>query len=92
MTLGKNEIEERFGFHQAIIEGINATAPIHRDIRILFREFAEKLDVMVPDSRAKSVAMTELESASMWIHKAVASQAPLSAEELYSQAKFEVDD
>jgi len=75
-TIGPDEIEHRFGFHKATIEGDNATLPKHRDLRLLFREFAEVLDEILPDSRAKSVAFTELENASMWAHKAIAEQAP----------------
>lgn len=78
--LGKDEIEHRFGFHKATIEGGNATLPKHRDTRLLFREFAERLDEILPDGRAKSVAMTELENASMWCHKAIAELAPAVSE------------
>lgn len=78
--LGSTEIEHRFGFHKATIEGENATLPKHRDVRLLFREFAEKLDEILNDSRAKSVAFTHLEDASMWSHKAIAENAPLVSE------------
>ncbi len=76
MALGKNEIEHRFGFHKATIEGENATLPKHRDTRLKFREFAEWLDEVLPEGRAKSVAFTELENASMWCHKSIAELAP----------------
>lgn len=75
------DIEHRFGFHKATIEGANATLPLHRDLRILFREFAEKVDAILPDGRAKSVAFTTLEDASMWSHKAVAELSPLVRED-----------
>lgn len=78
--IGSEEIENRFGFHKATVEGENATLPKHRDIRIAFRDFAEYLDTVLPDGRAKSVAFTELENASMWSHKAVAEMAPLIQE------------
>ena len=74
--LGPEEIEHRFGFHKATTEGENATLPKHRDTRLKFREFAEWLDEVLPDGRAKSVAMTKLEDASMWSHKAIAELAP----------------
>jgi hypothetical protein len=74
--LGKEEIEHRFGFHKATIEGSNATLPKHRDVRLKFREFAEFLDEIAPEGRAKSVMFTELENASMWAHKAIAETAP----------------
>lgn len=80
MALGPAEIEHRFGFHKATIEGDNATLPKHRDTRLRFREFAEFLDGVLPDGRAKSVAFTELENASMWAHKAIAETAPLVTE------------
>lgn len=76
VSLGPDEIEHRFGFHKATIEGDNATLPKHRDVRLLFREFAERLDELAPAGRAKSVAFTELENASMWFHKAIAETAP----------------
>lgn len=79
-SLGATEIEHRFGFHKATIEGDNATLPKHRDTRLLFRDFAEKLDALLPAGRAKSVAFTELENASMWAHKAIAETAPAVTE------------
>ena len=75
------EIEHRFGFHKATVEGENATLPAHREVRILFRELAERLAKILPDGRAKSVAFTELESASMWTHKSIAEKAPLIEEQ-----------
>lgn len=79
-NLGAEEIEHRFGFHKATIEGENATLPKHRDVRLKFREFAEFLDELLPAGRAKMVAFTELENASMWAHKAIAEDAPLIVE------------
>jgi hypothetical protein len=80
MAYGKTDVENRFGFHKATIEGENATLPDHRDVRILFREFAERLDEILVDGRAKSIAFTRLEDASMWSHKAIAERAPLIME------------
>ena len=79
-TLGPEEIEHRFGFHKATIEGENATLPKHRNVRLKFREFAQFLDAIAPGGRAKSVMFTELENASMWAHKAIAETAPLVEE------------
>ena len=73
----RDDIENRFGFHKGTIEGENATAPKHRDLRIAFMQFAEVLANALPAGRAKSLAFTELESASMWAHKAIAQTAPL---------------
>ena len=79
-SVGRQEIENRFGFHKGTIEGPNATAPVHRDVRRLFVELAEHLDHLLPAGRAKAVAFTELETASMWTHKAIAENAPLVTE------------
>lgn len=80
MHLNKDDIEHRFGFHKATVEGIEATLPVHKELRLAFRKFAEEVNELLPEGRAKSVAMTELETASMWAHKAVAEQAPLISE------------
>lgn len=78
--IGTNEIEHRFGFHKATLEGDNATLPRHRDTRIAFKKFAELLDSRLPDSREKSLVFTALQEASMWSHCAIAMDAPLMDE------------
>lgn len=78
--IGKEEIDNRFGFHKATVEGDNATLPDHALVRKLFKRFAERLDEILPDGRAKSVAFTHLEDASMWTHKAISERAPLVEE------------
>ena len=78
MPVGSAEIENWFGFHKGTIEGPNATAPKHRDLRRSIIGFANLLDDMLPDGRAKSVAFTKLEDVSMWANKAIAETAPLS--------------
>lgn len=78
--IGRDEIENRFGFHKATVEGNNATLPRHTLLRKLFKEFAGRLDEILEDGRAKSVAFTNLEDASMWSHKAIAEDAPLIPE------------
>lgn len=79
-TLGAAEIEHRFGFHKATVEGAEATLPKHRDVRLAFRAFAAQLDEVCPPGRAKAVMFTELENASMWAHKAIAETAPAVTE------------
>lgn len=78
--LGEEEIQNRFGFHKGTIEGPNATAPRHAELRRAFASFALMLDDSLPDGRAKSLALTELEDASMWAHKSIAEGAPLVME------------
>lgn len=75
--LSNQQIEDRFGFHKATIEGAEATKPKHEHLRIDFKSFANMLNDILPDSREKSLAMTALEEASMWSHKAIAQDAPL---------------
>lgn len=81
VSVGESDIEHRFGFHKATIEGANATLPKHRAVRIAFRLFAHLLDGILPPGRAKSVAFTELENASMWAHKSIAELAPAIEED-----------
>jgi len=78
--LGPEQIEHRFGFHKATVEGDNATLPRHRDTRLMYREFAEWLDELLPDSREKSLVFTALQEASMWSHCAIAMDAPTVSE------------
>lgn len=87
--LGPDEIEHRFGYHKAVIEGENATLPVHQQLRINFRLFAEILDVMVPNSREKSLFFEHLEIASMYAHKAVAGTAPLEPDPLQTSEGVE---
>lgn len=74
------EIEQRFGFHKATLEGEDATAPKHISMRKRYKDFAYALDELLPDGREKSLAFTALEEAAMWSHKAVARTAPLEKE------------
>lgn len=90
MNLGPEQIEKRFGFHKATIEGPNATLPRHRDVRLAFRQFAEFLDNALPMGREKEIAFKELEDASMWSHKAIASMAPLESEDEVTPAPFNI--
>jgi hypothetical protein len=80
VSIGAEEIDHRFGFHKATIEGENATLPQHREVRLRFREFAAFLDEVMVPGRAKSVAFTNLEDVSMWTHKAIAETAPVVQE------------
>ncbi len=75
--LSNQQIEDRFGFHKATIEGAEATKPKHEQLRIDFKSFANMLNNELPDGREKSLALTALEEASMWSHKAIAQDAPL---------------
>lgn len=78
--LGREELNNRFGFHKATIEGSNATQPRHIQTRHLFLAFAERLDEIMEDGRAKDNAYDRLEEAAMWAHKGIAADAPLMQE------------
>jgi len=67
------ELAQRFGFHK----GTAKTGPMHQDMRKKFEDFANFLNNQLPEGRAKSVTLTELENASMWANKAIAQLAPL---------------
>jgi len=75
---GSEEIESRFGFHKATIEGPDATADKHKYLRFMFKDIANYLDQALPEGREKSLAFTALEEASMWSHKAIAKTAPIA--------------
>jgi hypothetical protein len=74
--IGGKEIENRFGFHKATIEGKNATVPVHVYIREEFTRFAKWLDGTLPGSREKDLAFDFLETGAMWAHKSVARTSP----------------
>lgn len=71
-VMTEEELERRFGFHEATLEGPNATAPRHAELRNWWRTTAFQLDQQLPAGRYKSLVMTALEEASMWSHKSIA--------------------
>jgi hypothetical protein len=79
-TLSQDEIDKRFGFHKATIEGPEASVHKHAYLRRQFTMFAEMLSEHMGVSREASLAMTHLEEASMWAHKAIAQSDPLIEE------------
>lgn len=62
------EIERRFTHHTPAA----AQAFTHGAIRERFKTLATELAEVLPESREKSLAFTELESSSFWAHAAVA--------------------
>jgi hypothetical protein len=81
-ALSEEEIQKRFGFHKATIEGPDATQPKHAYLRRQFTMFSEMLStVLESPSREASLAFTKLEEASMYAHKAIAATAPLAEED-----------
>lgn len=80
--LTEEEIEKRFGFHKASIEGPDATVPKHAYLRRQFVMFSEMLNTVLGEpTREASLAFTALEESSMWAHKALAQLDELVVEE-----------
>ena len=75
-SLSSEEVINRFGYHK----GTEFTIPQHTDLRQEFILMATYLDRALPEGRAKSIAMTELESCAMWANKAIAEMAPVKDE------------
>jgi hypothetical protein len=73
MPLGHDEIDNRFGLHP----GGPTTIPMHNQTRREFISMANFLDKLLPDGRAKSLAFTALQEASMWSNFAIAELAPV---------------
>lgn len=86
------EIESRFGWHKATIEGPDATQPKHNRLRRMFLDLAHELNDGLPPCRETSLAFTALEEASMWAHKAVAKLAPLEDVEFEQLLKKNIHD
>lgn len=74
------DIKHRFGFHKATIEGPESSTALHAQLRREFMSFATLLNNNLERSREASLAFTALEEASMWAHKAIAANDPLSEE------------
>lgn len=70
--MNSEEIEKRFGKHKATIEGPNPNEAGHDSLRKQYVLLAGWLDAVLPEGRNKSLALTALEEASMWSHKAMA--------------------
>ena len=71
--LGSAEITHRFGYHP----GTSVTIPKHEQARDAYKAFAEFLDLLLPDGRAKSSAFTKLQESSMWANYGIAELAPV---------------
>jgi len=68
MPKSKNEMDNIFTYHAP-----KGDQPMkYEDIRAAARKFAEVINALCPDSREKSVAFTQLETAVFWANAAVA--------------------
>jgi hypothetical protein len=75
--LSEEEIEIRFGYHPPSSWDGENTIEMHQELYDAFKDFARYLGLLLPNGRAKSVALNELENASMWSHKAISPMDPL---------------
>jgi len=66
--MSESELEKRFTYHPPK-EGQPAR---YENIRALGKHFAEKICTFCPDSRERSLALTNLEQAVMWANAAIA--------------------
>lgn len=73
MALSEEDLDGRFaGLGQTLAEGsFNDAATVHNDVVEAFMQFAGLLNEILPEGRWKSLAFTELESASLWAHQAI---------------------
>lgn len=63
-----SELETRFTYHQpSPMQGA-----VYSEIRAKAKAFAEFLNIVLPESREKAVAFTDLESSVMWANVAIA--------------------
>lgn len=70
MTFTEDELNKRFGHTKASID--TPEDEYHEELRAAFKKLSLLLDSRVPEGRAKATAFTNLETASMWFHKALA--------------------
>lgn len=77
-SIGEIEIQKRFTYfrHNQTEAQRVAKSKQHLTAQILYIELARALDILLPAGREKALAFTELESSSMWAHKAIEEQAP----------------
>lgn len=76
VPLTPEEIDNRTLYHK----GTDETMPLHKKVRQHYNVLMEIMNEILPDGRAKSVCMTELEDSEMWANKAVAELAPIVRE------------
>jgi hypothetical protein len=70
------QIEQTMGFHP----GNADVAPMYEDLRARFMGLANHVNVVCPDGRCKSLAVTHLEEALMRAIQSIAVEQPLGDE------------
>jgi hypothetical protein len=64
----EDEIRNRFKHHPPL----GLAVELHEEIRAKFTDLAVRLNEMLPESREKSLALTDLQSAAQWANATVA--------------------
>ena len=63
----ETQIYNAFSFHN-----VDKLKKSRMDTLIMFaRDYAQEIDMLCPDGREKSLALTKLEEASMWANKSI---------------------
>lgn len=70
-------IDKPFAYHKPSPEGLNKI----NELRLAYSEMMRVIEANCPNSRQKSVAITELETSAMWAIKAVVFNDPKSVAE-----------
>ena len=68
MAMSKDDLDNRFSHH----DPLDTSDLDMSHVRELIRDLAEDLNVMVPDGREKSLAMTNLEQVMFWANAGIA--------------------
>jgi len=68
MSTDNKDIHNRLAFHP----GNETTIPLHEGIRLKSEALAQHYDKVLPDSREKSLALTNLQQAAMWANASIA--------------------
>lgn len=67
--MAPEDIENRFAFHPAVT---TEKQDAHTSVRQQCRQLGDRLNVLLPECREKSLAVTHLEEAMMWSNAALA--------------------
>jgi hypothetical protein len=65
--MDKNEIKNNFTYHKPT-EDMESCI---KDLRYLFEELAEHINIYVPEGREKALAITKIEEAMMWANAGI---------------------
>lgn len=70
------EIDRRFDYHPPVDANGGDKTERHVEMRANFKEMAEYVNAVLPESREKSLTLTALQEGLMWANAAIACEAP----------------